>query len=88
VAVHKFVEEIEAEAVTQEYAAAFNDYCAMLAHWTEQGGGRNNISLEDLMDEIEAAKLRLENARTLCEFYVGRALDPAGLPSIELPHLQ
>ena len=75
---HQLVDELDAEAVAHEYAAALKDDCATMASLNEQLHGGQDLSL-DQMDDLDAAKLRLENARTLCEFYVGRGLDPAGL---------
>ncbi len=74
----QLVEEVAAEAVTHEYAAAFKDYCTTLTRLTEQARGGEDLTL-DQMDEIDAAKLRLDNARTLCELYVGRDIDATGL---------
>jgi hypothetical protein len=70
--------ELDPEAVTHEYAAAFKRYCTTLTTLTELVRGGQELSL-DQMDQLEAAKLRLENARTLCEFYVGRDIDPGEL---------
>jgi hypothetical protein len=78
--VHQLMDEVDAEAVTHEYASACRYYCAKLTSCTEQLRAGQDLSL-DQMDEIEAAKLRLENAWTLCEFYVSRDIDPAQLPT-------
>jgi hypothetical protein len=77
---HQLADEVDARAVTHEYAAAFKDYCATFASLTEQVRGGQDLSW-DQMDELEAVKLRLENARTLCEFYVSGGVDPATLRS-------
>jgi len=82
--VHQLVDEVDAEAVTHEYAAACRDYCAKLTSCTEQLRAGQDLSMNQ-MDEIEAAKLRLENAWTLCEFYVSRDIDSALLPSPPSP---
>lgn len=78
---------LDPEAVTHEYAEACRDYCAKLMLWTEHVRSGQDLSL-DQMDEIEAAKLRLENAWTLCEFCVGRDVDlPTLHPPASLPRL-
>lgn len=69
-------EQAELDACTKEFAAAFKGYCTTLTDFTDQVGRGQHLSL-DQMDQLEAAKLRLENARTLCELYVGRGPDPA-----------
>ena len=71
--------------ITQEFAAALKDYCATLTTLTDHVR-RGAQLLLDQMDQIEAAKLRLENARTLCELYVGRGPSPAP-PQRQLPRL-
>jgi hypothetical protein len=78
--VHQLVDEVESKIVTHEYAAAFRDYFTALTRLRQQVRRGQELSL-DQMDEVDAAKLRLENARTLCELYVARALDLAPQPS-------
>jgi hypothetical protein len=73
---------VGAEAITHEYAEAFTDCCTKFTSLTEQVRGGQDLSL-DQMDEPEAAKLRLENARTLCELYVGGGGDPAKVRGTE-----
>jgi hypothetical protein len=75
--VQQLADELDPEAVAHEYAAACKDYCATLTSLTEQVRRGEELSL-DQMDQLEAAKLRLENAWTLCELYVG-GLDTAGI---------
>jgi hypothetical protein len=69
--VHQWADELDAEAVTHEYAEAFKGYCTTLTSLTELVGGEHDLSV-DQMDQLEAA-----NARTLCEFYVSGGVDPA-----------
>jgi hypothetical protein len=76
--VHQLADELDAGAVTHEYAAAFKDYCTTVTCLAEHVRAGQYLSLDE-MDELEAAKLRLENARTLCEFYVSGGTDPAKL---------
>jgi hypothetical protein len=80
--VHELVDDVDPEAVTHEYAAALKDYCMTFASLTEHVRSGQDLSL-DQMDEIDAAKLRLENARTLCELYVCRGLEQA--PQLSSP---
>jgi hypothetical protein len=66
------------DALRQEFAAAFRDYCAVLTSLSDEVAGGRQLSL-DQIDQIEAAKLRLENAQTLCELYIGGGLYQAKL---------
>ena len=81
---HQLADDLEPEAVTHEYAAALKDYCTTFTGLTDHVRRGEDLSL-DQMDEMEAAKLRLENARTLCELYVARDIDPAVLRSPPSP---
>jgi hypothetical protein len=61
------------DALRREFAAAFKDYCATLTRLSDEVACGEELSL-DHRDQIEAAKLRLENAWTLCELYVGSGM--------------
>jgi hypothetical protein len=82
--VHQFVGDLDGEAVTHEYAEAIREYCATLTIFTEQVRSGEELSL-DQMDQVEAAQLRFENARTLCELYVCGGLDPLRLRPPQSP---
>ena len=57
--------------VSDELTSAFKDYCAAVAEMADESL-RGDTPSAERQERAAAAKLRLENARTLFELYVCR----------------